>query len=111
MQKKRGINGRIESTGNGHTCRMGYVRIEAEAGGAAFSIRQAWTDTRENAGREGESSSHGERTAKRKSAYTASQNAEGGYLAGNRQAQDRREETRSRKESHVAKRCKLQKNA
>jgi len=27
---------------------------EPEAGGAAFSIRQSWTDTRENAGRKGE---------------------------------------------------------
>lgn len=39
--------------------------IEHEAGGAAFSIRQDWTDTRENDGREGESSARRERTAKR----------------------------------------------
>jgi len=32
---------------------MGYVRIEPEAGGVAFSIRQDWTDARENGGREG----------------------------------------------------------
>ncbi len=31
-----------------------HTRIETEAGGAVFSIRQAWTDTRENAEREGE---------------------------------------------------------
>ena len=35
------------------TLRMGYTRIEPGAGGAAFSIRQAWADTRENDGREG----------------------------------------------------------
>ena len=31
-----------------------YTRIETEAGGAVFSIRQDWTDARENAEREGE---------------------------------------------------------
>ncbi len=42
-----------------------YTSIAAEAGGAAFSIRQDWTDTRENAGREGELSARIGRTAKR----------------------------------------------
>ena len=41
------------STKNLTTLRMGYTRIEHLAGGAAFSIRQAWADTRENDGREG----------------------------------------------------------
>jgi len=42
-----------------------YTRIETEAGGAVFSIRQAWTDTRENAEREGELSARREWTSKR----------------------------------------------
>ena len=53
--KKRRMDGRIESAGNGHTRGRGYARIEAEAGGAARRIYpNTIRDNRRRDGREGE---------------------------------------------------------
>jgi len=44
---------RIECGGMNIHSAWRYTRIEHLAGGAAYSIRQAWADARENDGREG----------------------------------------------------------